>query len=77
VDPNRQLRDVRGVCVGRAEGLASAGEPEAGQATSTLIGAAGAGLIASALFTTGPVSGGKKTRPVSHGSPNKNAQTAA
>jgi hypothetical protein len=43
--------------LGGAVGLASAGEPEVGRATSTLIGAAGAGLIASALFTTDPVSG--------------------
>jgi len=43
--------------LGGAVGLASSGEPEAGRATSTLIGAAGAGLIASALFTTDPVSG--------------------
>lgn len=41
-----------------AAGLARAGDPAAGsRAAPALIGAAGAGLIASAVFTTDPVSG--------------------
>lgn len=41
-----------------AAGLARAGDPAAGsRAAPTLIGAAGGGLIASAVFTTDPVSG--------------------
>jgi hypothetical protein len=40
-----------------AAGLARAGDPAASRATRALIGAAGAGLIASAAFRTDPVSG--------------------
>ena len=40
-----------------AAGLARAGDPAAGRAAPALIGAAGAGLIGSAVFTTDPVSG--------------------
>jgi Protein of unknown function (DUF998) len=40
-----------------AAGLARAGDPAAGRAVPALIGAAGAGLIGSAVFTTDPVSG--------------------
>ncbi len=44
--------------VAAAAGLARAGDPEAGRrAAPALIGAAGAGLIASAAFRTDPVSG--------------------
>ena len=40
-----------------AAGLARAGDPAAGRAAPVLIGAAGAGLIGAAVFTTDPVSG--------------------
>jgi hypothetical protein len=40
-----------------AAGLARAGDPAASRAAPALIGAAGAGLIGSAIFTTDPVSG--------------------
>lgn len=40
-----------------AAGLARAGDPAASRAAPALIGAAGAGLIGSAVFTTDPVSG--------------------
>jgi Protein of unknown function (DUF998) len=40
-----------------AAGLASAGDAAGGQPAPALIGAAGAGLIAAAVFTTDPVSG--------------------
>lgn len=40
-----------------AAGLAGAGDPAGGQPAPALIGAAGAGLIAAAVFTTDPVSG--------------------
>ena len=40
-----------------AAGLARAGDPAAGRAAPVLIGAAGAGLIGSAVFATDPVSG--------------------
>jgi hypothetical protein len=40
-----------------AAGLARAGDPVAGRVAPALIGAAGAGLIGAAVFTTDPVSG--------------------
>ncbi len=40
-----------------AAGLAGAGDAAGGQPAPALIGAAGAGLIAAAVFTTDPVSG--------------------
>ena len=40
-----------------AAGLTRAGDPAASRAAPALIGAAGAGLISSAVFTTDPVSG--------------------
>jgi len=40
-----------------AAGLARAGDPAASRAAPAMIGAAGAGLIGSAVFTTDPVSG--------------------
>ena len=40
-----------------AAGLARAGDPAASRAAPALIGAAGAGLIGAAVFTTDPVSG--------------------
>jgi hypothetical protein len=40
-----------------AAGLARAGDPAASRAAPALIGAAGAGLTGSAVFTTDPVSG--------------------
>ena len=52
-----------------AAGLAGAGDAAGGQPAPALIGAAGAGLIAAAVFTTDPVSGyppgtpGALTRP--------------
>ena len=43
--------------LGAAAGLARTGAPAAGRAAPALIGAAGAGLIGSAVFPTDPVSG--------------------
>jgi hypothetical protein len=56
-----------------AAGLARAGDPAASRAAPALIGAAGAGLTGSAVFTTDPVSGyppgtpGALTRPARAG----------
>lgn len=58
LDPDRELHCGRDIVPGRCRGAARAADPAASSRVApALIGAAGAGLISSAVFTTYPVSG--------------------
>jgi len=57
LDPGRDFAAAGTLVLAGAAGLARASDPAASRAAPALTGAAGAGLIASAVFATDPVSG--------------------
>ena len=64
LDPGRDFAAAGTLVLAGAAGLARASDPAASRAAPALTGAAGAGLIASAVFATNPVSGYRQERPM-------------